>query len=101
MPRGVFDALAAGGGGPRAVSDLAAAQHSKHVLLLRGVLAAARAAGHRQAPLTQRGYDLLAAAQRHDRAATEVVIRHPSVGAWALRTLRALRGEAVLPGAAP
>ena len=92
MPPDLFEALAKGDGGPEAVRVLAAAQYSKHLLLLRGVLATAQAAGHGQAPLAQRGYDLLADAQSHDPAAADAVIRHPSVGAWALRTLRALRG---------
>lgn len=101
MPPDLFDALAKGDGGPEAVRVLAAAQYSKHLLLLRGVLATAQAAGHGQAPLAQRGYDLLADAQSHDPAAVDAVIRHPSVGGWALRTLRALRGRPAMPGAEP
>jgi uncharacterized protein len=97
----VFDALAAGGGGTDAVRELAAAQDSKHLVLLQGVLAAAQAAGHEQLPLARRGYELLAAAQRHDPAIANAVIRHPSVGAWALRTLGALRGAPARPGAEP
>lgn len=92
-----FHALAAGGGGSDAIRELAAAQYSKHALLLRGVLDAAEAVGHGQAPLARSGYSLLAGVQRHDPAAAGVVIRHPSVGAWALRTLRALRGDPALP----
>jgi uncharacterized protein len=97
----IFDALAAGGGGIEAVRDLAAAQHSKHLILLQGVLAAARKADHEHYPLARRGWDLLAAVHRHDRAAADAVIRHPAVGAWALRTVRALRGEPAIPGAEP
>jgi uncharacterized protein len=101
VSRNAFDALATGDGGADAVRELAAVQYSRHVLLLRGVLAAAQAAGHSRAPLAHRGYDLLAATQRHDSAAADAVIRHPSVGAWALRTLRALRGDPAMPGAQP
>jgi uncharacterized protein len=101
MPPDLFDALAKGGGGPEAIRVLAAAQYSRHMLLLRAVLATAEAVGHGQAPLARRGYDLLADAQRHDRAATGAVIRHPSVGSWALRTLRALRGGPAMSGAKP
>jgi HEXXH motif-containing protein len=97
----VFDELAVGGGGADAIRELAAAQYSKHVLLLRGVLAAAQAAGHEQLPLARRGYDLLTAAQRHDPEVANAVIRHPSVGAWALRTVRALRGNTATLGAEP
>jgi uncharacterized protein len=91
MPGDVFQALAAGGGGSGAIRELAAGQHSKHVLLLRGVLDAADTAGHAQAPLARSGYALLAAVQGNAPEAFDIVIRHPSVGAWALRALRAFR----------
>jgi uncharacterized protein len=90
IPRPLFDSLAAGGGGAEAVNALAAAQYSKHVILLRGVLDAAEAAGAQQARQARQGYELLAAAQQHDRAAADAVIRYPSVGAWALQAARAL-----------
>jgi uncharacterized protein len=98
-----FDALASGGG-PDAIGDLAAGQYSKHVILVYGVLAAARrqdSRGGQQARFAGEGYELLAAARRHDPAAVAEVIRYPSVGAWALRTINALRGGPTLPGAEP
>jgi HEXXH motif-containing protein len=101
VSRSVFDALAAGGGGADAVRELAAGQYSKHVLLLLGVLKEAQAVGHRQAPLARRGFDLLAAVQAHDPMAANAVIWHPSVGTWALRALRALRGGPRMHGAEP
>jgi uncharacterized protein len=101
LPKHVFNALAVGGGGAVAVRRLAAAQYSKNVLLLRGILASAQAAGHEQLELSRRGYDLLATAQRRDPAAANVVIWHPSVGAWASRTMRALRGDQAIRGAEP
>jgi HEXXH motif-containing protein len=75
MPDGLFRALAAGGGGPDALSELRQAQYSKHLLLLRGVL---ERGGEQAGP----AYLLLAKVQRHDPAA-RAVIGHPSVGAWA------------------
>jgi uncharacterized protein len=78
VPRSVFAALAAGGGGPEAVAELARAQYSKHLLLLRAVLAAGQGDERVRA-----GYSLLAQVQRHDPAAAAQVIGHPSVGAWA------------------
>jgi HEXXH motif-containing protein len=90
ISRRLFDSLAAGGGGAEAIHALAAAQYSKHVILLRGVLSAAEAAGAQQAGLARQGYELLAAAQQSDRAAADAVIRYPSVGAWALQAARAL-----------
>jgi HEXXH motif-containing protein len=99
LSRQMFDALAEGGGGREAVRELAAAEHSKHVILLRGVVAAAR--GGEQYPLARTGYDLLAEAWRADRAAAGKVIGYPSVGAWARRTIQACRGGPAMPGAEP
>jgi uncharacterized protein len=101
MPRRLFDALAAGGGGEEAVRELAAAQYSKHVILLRGVLAAAQAAGTQRARLASQGFALLATAQQRDPAAADAVIRYPSVGAWALQTARALSDDPSDPAAGP
>lgn len=101
ITRDAFDALAVGGGGLRAVRELAAAQYSKHVVLLHGVLAAAHKADPEQYRLARDGWDLLTAALSYDSAAARQVIRHPAVGAWALRTIRACRGESAMPGAEP
>ncbi|HEX9358155.1 MAG TPA: HEXXH motif-containing putative peptide modification protein [Streptosporangiaceae bacterium] len=86
-------ALATGGGGAGAVRHLAAAQYSKHLLLVWAVRDAARRTRHPQAGHASRGYDLLAEVQRHAPDAAEAVLRHPSAGAWAARALRALLGE--------
>lgn len=102
VPQPLFDAIAAGGGGTEAVALLDAAQRSKRKILLAGVPGAARAASPDQRRLARLGYDLLVEAQRHDSAAADVVINHPSVGAWAMRTMRGLRlREAPFPGAEP
>ena len=90
IARSLFDALAAGGGGAEAIRELTAAQYSKHVILLRGVVSAARAAGPVQERWASKGYGLLAEAQQRDRVAADAVIRYPSVGAWALHAARAL-----------
>jgi uncharacterized protein len=94
MPRELFVALARGGGGDRAVRELAAAQYSKHVILIRGVRGAAPSGDRFAVP----GYQLLSEVQRQAPAAFEAVISYPSVGAWALRTLRS---DQELPGAVP
>jgi len=99
IPVEVFAELADGGGGPSAVAELAAAQHSKHVLLVRGVVEAAKEAGHPDAGAARRAYDLLAAIQNRDGDAVDTVLRHPSVGAWARDTINALREGR--PGATP
>jgi uncharacterized protein len=90
IPRELFDALAAGGGGPRAIGALAAAEYSKHVLLLRGVLAAAAAADATQARFARTGWEVLTEVGRRDRDTAARVMRYPAVGAWAAHTLRAL-----------
>ncbi|GAA4207409.1 hypothetical protein GCM10022252_71020 [Streptosporangium oxazolinicum] len=87
---GTFSELAAGGGGGPAVAELSAAQHSKHVLLVRGVLETARASGHPDGAATRRAYDLLATVQRRYPGVVDAVLRHPSVGAWARRTVKML-----------
>jgi uncharacterized protein len=97
----MFAALAAGGGGPATIDQLAAAEHSKSLILLSGVVNEARDAAHPQYPLSLEGYELLARIARRDRSAADRVIRHPSVGAWARRTLVALRGGPTWPGAVP
>ena len=98
MPRSQFMALAHGGGNTEAIEALVAAQHSKHVILLHGVKEAARPADRPDDRLAMAGYELLAEVQRSDPGAAAEVIRHPSVGAWALHTLR---GDQLLPWARP
>jgi uncharacterized protein len=99
IPAEVFASLANGGGGPEAVARLSAAQYSKHVLLVRGVMTEARARAHPEAPQARRAYDLLAAVQRHHPEAVDRILRHPSVGAWARQTVIALHADD--PAAAP
>ena len=93
LPRSLFDALAAGGGGPDAIRQLVAARHSKLVILLWGVRNAAERAGAEQARLARQGYDLLADVESQDPAAARAAIQHPSVAAWALRTVQAPCGD--------
>src|ERR1700733_11208152 len=94
MPRNLFMKMARGGGGADVMAWLIAAQHSRHVILLRGVRELARP-GDRCA---MEGYTLLARAQQAAPDVVAEVIRHPSVGAWALRTLH---GEDEPAGAEP
>lgn len=94
-------ALASGGGGPIALAALTAAQLSKNALLLHGVVRSAATTDHPQASLASHGYELLAQVQREDRDAVAAVLQHPSVAAWAYRTLIALRGGPALAGATP
>lgn len=90
VPEKQFRALAAGAGGAEAARLLARAQHSKHLLLVQGVVRAAGSAGHPEAETAAEAYRLMSEAQRHHRDAVDAVLRHPAVGAWAWRTFHAL-----------
>ena len=92
-------ALAGEGGAIDAVQDLIAVEYSKHLTFLWGVVDAA--AGSEQHALARSGYDLLAEAFRENPHAVGTVIRHPSIGVWARRTIHACHGGPVLRGAEP
>jgi uncharacterized protein len=93
VPADRFAGLAAGLGGPAAVAELAAAQLSKHLLLLRYVTEAWSGAEG------QRAADVLIAADRRDRQAVAELIGDPLVGAWLAGTARRVRGggESAVP----
>jgi HEXXH motif-containing protein len=85
----------ASGGSAEAVQLLVEAQYSKHVILLHRVATMARSA---QDQIALAGWDLLAEVQRQDLTAARAVITYPSVGAWAMHTVR---GDRQVPGAQP
>jgi HEXXH motif-containing protein len=68
------------------------------MILVGGVAHMARRSGGHDSEIALAGYELLARVQRQNRAAAEEIITHPSVGAWALNTLR---GDQTVPGARP
>lgn len=82
IPRDLFAALASGGEGPEAIRLLAAAEHSKHALLLRGVLAAAQSAEARQALLARIGWEVLTEVERRNPDVAAQVTRSPAVAAY-------------------
>jgi HEXXH motif-containing protein len=92
-------ALAGEGGKISAVQNLIAVEYSKHLTFLWGVVDTA--VGGEQYALARTGYDLLAAASRKNPHAAGAVVRHPSVGVWARRTIQAHRGGPAMPGAEP
>lgn len=94
LPKEVFLEVAQGGGGSDAVEHLLAGQYSKRMLLLRGVRDLAEETGHANADRARQAYDLLATIQAAAPEATEAVLRYPTVGSWALRTLHVLSGQA-------
>jgi HEXXH motif-containing protein len=81
--------------------ELAEAQYSKHLVLVRTVLASAEQGSREQARRARQARALLTAARAEDQAAFQSVIAHPAVGAWALHTVRASRGGPAAPGAGP
>jgi uncharacterized protein len=101
IPTAVFESLASGSGGPEAIRELTARRYRKHAVLFRGVLAAGQSGGAERARLIRQGYDLLAEIQRHHPEAAKRTILYPSVGAWALRVVRAHRNGVGFPGAYP
>lgn len=86
-----FAALASGTGGTDAIEELTAAELSKHIILLQGVVQVAGETKHHQHALARQGYELLATAMRENQRAAERVIRHPPVAVWARRTILACR----------
>lgn len=98
LSRGQFAVLARGGGGADAVRELVAAQHSRHKILMRAVAEVARQGGRPDDAIALAGYELLARVQQQNPAAADAAIGYPSVGAWALHTLRGIQS---VPGAQP
>ena len=92
VPDPLFDALARGAGG-EAITHLCAAQYGKHLLLLRRVVDAAHEEGHPEAGRAREAYELLVRAQEHAPKPVGAVLRHPTVGVWARRTVLALTGH--------
>lgn len=94
LPRDVFNALAAGSGGPEAMTTLSEAEHSKHHAVLRGVLDAVLSLDAGPADLAQYGRDVLLDVEQQAPLAVARIIRYPAVAGWALQTLQALNAGA-------
>jgi HEXXH motif-containing protein len=93
-----FSALAAGGGGAKAVGELCAAQASKNRLLVRLLVDESRRTGHRDADLVARAYESLADVEAQHPEEVGRCLRYPAVGAWALRTHREMPAGGGDPG---
>ena len=96
IPDDIFADLAAGWGGHSAMRALVRAQRNKHLVLLRLVVATALRAHHPRADELAIAYEVLADAQADRPSDVEPLLRHPPVGAWAIRALRDLRKGAHL-----
>lgn len=89
----LFAVLADGGGGSAAVSQLAAVDLSRRMLFVRGIVEMSRKSGDARHDMASQAYELLAAMQQDTPNAVDAVLRHPAVGAWAWRTVRALHSR--------
>lgn len=99
LPADHFAALASGGGSAETIRLLQAGQLSKHILLVRAIVA--RAAGDAAqagaAPRIAAAYELLSAAQRRSPQVVARLLAHPNVGAWAVQCMRRLHRPATEP----
>ncbi|GAA1511039.1 hypothetical protein GCM10009677_49950 [Sphaerisporangium rubeum] len=92
MPAGLFDRIAAGEGGGRALRVLSAAEYGKRLMLLRAVVDEATARAHPEVETARRAYGTLAVLQRRAPGAVREVLAYPGVGALAVAVLRGLAG---------
>lgn len=85
-----FDAVARGGGGPGPVRRLRAAERSRRLLLLRGIIDQATKSPEFSGPLPspESAWELLARIQELAPAAVETILWHPYTGTWAGYTTR-------------
>jgi HEXXH motif-containing protein len=90
-----FDALSRGRGGPGPVRRLRAAERSRRLLLLRGIIDLAAKTPELSGPLpsAELAWELLARIQQVAPAAVETVLAHPYTGSWAGYTTRLCRQD--------
>lgn len=100
LDHSVFTAISRGGGGLAAGQELAAAERSKTMLMLRYVVVLAEELEHQQAAAIRTAYRTLSRIHRVAPRAVEALVRQPAVGAWASETIRNLSEQSV-DGASP
>ncbi|MGH3244095.1 MAG: HEXXH motif domain-containing protein [Spirillospora sp.] len=83
--------MAAGGGGAAVTRTLGDIEYSRNVLLIAAVTDTAGRTGHPGAERIGRDFHRLLGLLERVPDAARPVLSHPSVGVWALSTLRALR----------
>lgn len=81
-----FNALAAGGGGPAAMAELAAARSSRNKLLAHALMELTRKVGGEPAAIVENAYWTLAAVESSDPEAVAAVLDYPAVSSWLLQT---------------
>ncbi|MGV9364918.1 aKG-HExxH-type peptide beta-hydroxylase [Amycolatopsis sp. NPDC003731] len=94
-----FDLLARSSGGPEAVRRLRAAERSRRLLLLRGLIddTAANPELHAPLPSPKLAWELLERAEEADPSALDAVLVHPYTGSWAGLITRVLRNPGIDP----
>ncbi|MFK0172554.1 HEXXH motif domain-containing protein [Streptomyces sp. NPDC090306] len=80
VPAEVFDAVAAGGGGARALGLLARAEYSRRLACAYAVTAGARELGGAAAEAAEEAWETLGAVRGTDPDAARAVLTHPSTG---------------------
>ncbi|MBO1330024.1 HEXXH motif-containing putative peptide modification protein [Streptomyces sp. VRA16 Mangrove soil] len=80
IPGELFDAMAAGAGGAEGLRLLARAEHSRRLVCVHAVTAAARDIGGAVADEAQRAWELLATARARAPEAAAAVLTHPAAG---------------------
>ena len=90
-----FDALARGEGGPGLVRKLRAAERSRRLLLLRGLIDVTTKSADLSDPLPspESAWELLARTQAAAPEALERILAHPYTGSWAGYTTRLCQHE--------
>lgn len=90
----LFSALANGGGDTAAMRELGAAERSRTVMLISVVARLATQLRHPEADVCMAAHQTLRKVEADAPGALDQILRHPSVGAWALRQARILaRGK--------
>lgn len=89
----VFTALAEGAGGVPAIRQLAAAQRSKQLMLIRTLVDETVRTGSEEAATVRAAFRTLVELQRRAPDAVADVLYYPAVRAWAQRTVLRLRGD--------
>ncbi|WP_061295182.1 HEXXH motif domain-containing protein [Herbidospora cretacea] len=88
-----FRALAEEPANAEAAEELNGLQVRRRLGLLKGVVEESKASDHPDAALAKKAYTVLLELEAAAPAAVNRITRHPTVGAWAWRTFRSLRGR--------
>jgi HEXXH motif-containing protein len=95
LPWPEFDAIARGDAGPGALRELRAAERSRRLLLMRGLVEVATKSEdlYRPLPSPDTAWELLARVERAAPQELEAILAHPYTGTWAGYTTRLYRQD--------